>query len=57
MRIREMLRMRRHFVGQEGGELIVTLIDHGIAFDPTLRKDPDIIYLPKTVQSEGWVFS
>ena len=23
-------------------ELIVTLIDHGIAFDPTLRKDPDI---------------
>ena len=24
------------------GELIVTLIDHGIAFDPTLRKDPDI---------------
>ena len=27
---------------REGGELIVTLIDHGIAFDPTLRKDPDI---------------
>ena len=25
---------------REGGEL--TLIDHGIAFDPTLRKDPDI---------------
>ena len=22
--------------------MIVTLIDHGIAFDPTLRKDPDI---------------
>lgn len=27
---------------KEGGELIVTLVDHGIAFDPTLRKDPDI---------------
>lgn len=26
---------------REGGELIA-LIDHGIAFDPTLRKDPDI---------------
>ena len=42
---------------REGGELIVTLIDHGIAFDPTLRKDPDITLSPKTVQSEGWVFS
>ena len=27
---------------REGGELIVTLIDHGISFDPTLRKAPDI---------------
>ena len=31
---------------REGGELIVTLIDHGIAFDPTLRKDPDIASEP-----------
>ncbi len=27
---------------REGGELVVTLVDHGVAFDPTLRNDPDI---------------
>ena len=45
---------------REGGELIVTLIDHGIAFDPTLRKDPDItlsagglgIFLIKKIMDE-----
>lgn len=29
-------------LARQDGELVVTLIDHGVAFDPTLKKDPDI---------------